>query len=533
MNITARTLLRHIFTARRANTVPSGSGLRVPLLLMAGLALLVMAGVADAAVSSYEPFDYAAGSLANGTAATGAGFTGNWTCGAAGTVVTGLPHAGLPVDNNALSSGGGRQSVSLSSPLSTGTKWISFLFKSSAGDPGANKNGVFFPNSNATCLWIGFGLAPYSATQGQLGLGSMTTAGTGSASATSLQQLGLGTYGNTYLVVLQVQFNTAGDNDTVTVYLNPAASQATPGVAAAGTNSAFDVGAISGVGLNVQGAGTITVDEIRVGDSYGDVVGYVGIPPDAPTGLNATTGSNLVSLNWVAATGSPTSYNVKRSANSGGPYLKVGATTAPTVTYNDSVLGGQTYYYVVSAVNGAGESADSSQVSASPTLAAPAVPAGLAAIAGDSQVTLSWQASPFATSYNVMRATALAGPYTSIGATTAPTQSYTDTNGLANGTTYYYVASATGAGGTSAVPSPVSATPVGPLPLVIAITRGAGITWFASNNVTYQVQWTGTLPGTNTLWNNLGSSIAGNGATNTVFDAAGQAHHFYQVLSIQ
>ena len=39
--------------------------------------------------------------------------------------------------------------------------------------------------------------------------------------------------------------------------------------------------------------------------------------------------------------------------------------------------------------------------------------------------------------------------------------------------------------------------------------------------------------GTNTVWNNLGGSITGNGATNTVFDPVGQPHNFYQVLSIQ
>jgi hypothetical protein len=79
----------------------------------------------------------------------------------------------------------------------------------------------------------------------------------------------------------------------------------------------------------------------------------------------------------------------------------------------------------------------------------------------------------------------------------------------------------------------VSATPVGPTPLVVAIARGTGIRWFASNSVTYQVQWTSALADTNTVWNNLGSPIAGNGATNTVFDPAGPPHNFFQVLSIQ
>jgi hypothetical protein len=499
---------------------------------MVSLALVAMVGMAHATVTAYEPFNYSTGAFANGTAATGSGLSGNWTCAAGGTVTSGLTYTGLPVANNALQSAGARQFVSLSSSLSSGTKWLSFLFKTSIGDPGANKNGVFFPNGNATCLWFGFGLNPYSGSQGYLGLGYMNTAGTAAQGATSLKQLGLGTYGTTYLVVLKIDFNTAGNNDTVTVYLNPVANQAAPGVTAAGTNSTFDVGTISGFGLNVQGAGSIIADELRVGDTYGDVVGYVNTPPNAPTGLNATPGENLVSLSWTAATGSPTGYNVKQSTVSGGPYVTIGTTTAPTVIYNDSILGGQTFYYVVSAVNGAGESTDSLEASTAPTLGAPAAPAGLAATAGDAQVALSWTTSSFATSYNVKRATAAAGPYTPVGTTTAPTVTYADSSGLNNSTTYFYVVSATGPGGTSFDTSPVSATPLSRI-AVLTIARGAGITWFASNSVTYQVQWSSALLGTNTVWNNLGGSIAGNGATNTVFDPVGPPHNFYQVLSIQ
>lgn len=531
MNFTPQTILSRARPARRVTSVTAVTGSCGPRTIILCLALLVMGSIAHAIETGYEPFNYATGGFANGTATTGAGFTGNWTCGTAGTIISGLTYTGLPVANNALSSGGGRQFASLSSSLAAGTKWISFLFKTSAGNPGANKNGVYFPNGG-TGLWFGFGLNPYSGTQGQLGIGSMNTTGTGAQGATSLLQLGLGTYGTTYLVALEMQFNTSGNNDTVTVYLNPVANQAAPGVTAAGTYGAFDVGTISGVGLNVQGAGSIMVDEIRVGDTYGDVVGFIATPPSAPTGLAAPPGVNLVSLNWTSATGSPISYNVKRSTDSGGPYTTVGTTTAPTVNYNDSVLGGQTYYYVVTAENGSGESPNSLEVAATPTLAAPAAPAGLAAITGDAQVALSWSASSFATSYNVSRATAFAGSYTPIGTATAPTVTYTDSNGLSNGTTYYYVVSATGSGGTSAATAPVSATPISSI-TTLTIARGQGITWFASNSVTYQVQWASAQLGTNTVWNNLGNSITGTGATNAVFDPVGPPHNFYQVLSIQ
>src|SRR5579871_2062687 len=104
---------------------------------IAGLALLLIAGVANAATTAYEPFNYPSGSFANNTAATSTGFTGNWTCGAAGTIVNGLTYSGLSVANNSLNSGAGRQFVSFSSPLSTGTKYISFLYQAS-GNMGGN-----------------------------------------------------------------------------------------------------------------------------------------------------------------------------------------------------------------------------------------------------------------------------------------------------------------------------------------------------------------------------------------------------------
>jgi len=90
-------------------------------------------------------------------------------------------------------------------------------------------------------------------------------------------------------------------------------------------------------------------------------------PPPAPTGLAATPGNAQVSLTWNAASGA-TSYNVKRATTNGGPY----STIAPGVTgtsYNNNtgLTNGITYYYVVSASNSAGESANSTQVSATPT----------------------------------------------------------------------------------------------------------------------------------------------------------------------
>jgi fibronectin type 3 domain-containing protein len=183
----------------------------------------------------------------------------------------------------------------------------------------------------------------------------------------------------------------------------------------------------------------------------------------APASLTATPGTGQVSLSWPASVGA-TSYDVKRATVSGGPYTTVACAT--TTSYTDTgLIGGTTYYYVVSAAysagpNAGGESADSIEASATPQgLAPPSAPVLLSATPGNGQVALSWSASSGATSYNVKRATVSGGPYTTIATTS--TTSYTN-SGLTNGTTYYYVVSAVNTGGESANSSQLSATPQPP-----------------------------------------------------------------------
>ena len=476
----------------------------------------------------YEPFNYPIeDNLLNGTPSTAEGF-GVWTNGVAGWITTGLTYPGLPTSHNAMRSPAGRQSVSLDTPLSSGTKWISFLFQSSPGNPGGNKNGVYFPNGG-TGLFFGFGLDPFSATQGYLGLGAMNTVGTAPQGATLLARTGLGTYGATYLIVLRIDFDTSGSNDTITVYVNPTTNQPAPGVAPTATVTNFNVGTISGIGTNVRGGGEITIDEIRIADTYVDVIDAVVTPPNAPTGLAAAPGDNAISLSWTAATGgTPVSYNIKRATDAEGPFTVIGTTTAPSVTFTDAVLGGVTYHYVVSAVNAIGESPDSESVSAAAILAAPLAPVGLSATIDDSEVSLSWQATPFASGYEIKRASDMAGPFVSIGTTTGLT--FTDTS-VTNAQTYYYVVSALNAGGSGPNSSAVSATPIGPLPFVLQIEPGVGISWFASNNVIYQVQWAAEDLGPETEWNNFGGEIIGDDSTITVFDPHAAPENVYQVVS--
>ena len=104
--------------------------------------------------------------------------------------------------------------------------------------------------------------------------------------------------------------------------------------------------------------------------AYTSMLSALGAPPPplpAPTGLAATAGNAQVQLIWNPVPGA-TGYNVKRATTSGGPYTTIATVTGTSFT-DTGRTNGTTYFYVVSAFNANGESANSSQVSATPMAA--------------------------------------------------------------------------------------------------------------------------------------------------------------------
>jgi len=442
--------------------------------IIALLATVSLAGIAQASLTVYEPFNYTT-SIPNNTTGTGTGESGAWTCGTTPSIVTGLTYTGLPVANSAASTTGGRMFVGLASPLSSGTKWVSYLFKCS-GDPGGNFDGIYLKGDQASSLWAGF-RGGVNGTLNVFGLATVTSAGTGTTGGTPVGSSANIVNNTVHLIVLKIDFNTSGANDTVTLYIDPAANASSPSVGATTTVSTVDVGSISALGLNAQGGTTMTVDEFRVGDNFGDVVGYVP-PPAAPTGLVATPGVNAVGLSWDATSGA-TGYKVLRGTSTG-VYNTTNRVTLNT-NFDNTVVGGTTYFYVVQATNSSGASASSSEVSVTPTIALPAPPGGLTAVGTNGAVILNWTGGAGAASYNVKRSTTTGAEATiaSVGTT-----SYADT-GVVNGTTYFYVISSTNNAGESANTSEASATPDVPPAAPTGLSATAG-----TNQVA--LSWTGS-----------------------------------------
>jgi hypothetical protein len=187
----------------------------------------------------------------------------------------------------------------------------------------------------------------------------------------------------------------------------------------------------------------------------------------APTGLTAQGGNGQVSLSWVAPSGggaAATGYNVYAGTAPGHESGTPINGTTPVTGTNYAATGlsnGTRYYFEITAFNPSGEGSPSGEASATPMAGPPGAP-GLAATAGDSQVSLSWTAptsngGSALTGYSVYESTVAGAQGPRVLTGTAGT-AYT-ANGLVNGTTYYFEVTASNSVGEGPASAQVPAMP--------------------------------------------------------------------------
>jgi hypothetical protein len=141
----------------------------------------------------------------------------------------------------------------------------------------------------------------------------------------------------------------------------------------------------------------------------------------------------------------------------------------------------------------------------------PPAPPGLAAVAGSAQVALNWNAASTATGYKIKRSLTSGSGYANI----ATNASLTFTNtGLANGTLYYFVVSATNSFGESTNSMQVSARPTSSASVAIGMSNAPGQLQFSwpADHTGWQLQ-----SQTNNLTSGLGTNwinVPGSDQTN-------------------
>jgi hypothetical protein len=249
------------------------------------------------------------------------------------------------------------------------------------------------------------------------------------------------------VVTLAIQTVTPPPGATA-LNINPATS-GTPYPYTTGVTSQIDLECIGKDPSGAMGFGKLSLN--------------LGVPPVAvppvPTGVTALAGNAQATISWNASAGA-TSYNIYwdkvSPVTTASP--KIAGAASPYI--HTPLTNGFKYYYAVTAVNIAGESALSAEVNATPQppLVIPPVPLGVTAVAASGQVTISWNASAGATSYNIYWSSA--SPATLASAKIAvATSPYVHTP-LTNGLIYYYAVTAVNSAGESALSVGVSATPV-------------------------------------------------------------------------
>jgi len=263
------------------------------ILILTGF--LLIAPTSNAQLVLQERFDYPVGDTLTNHGWINHSGTGFFILIAPGSLTySGYPSAGNSIDITM--GGGSREDVhqDLLVPISMGAAYAAFLVQV---DSASTDDTYFFHFDDI------FGSFTYRARgfARDDGAGNLQF-GISKASTSTISWGSALNFGQTYLLVLKYEIVTdvTGSDDVVKLYINPDVLLPEPGVPdLESTDTATDTqigSALIRQGFVSPGESFLTLDEIRVGDSWFDVV------PVELVSFNASVNENTVSLSWITAT---------------------------------------------------------------------------------------------------------------------------------------------------------------------------------------------------------------------------------------
>ena len=299
-----------------------------------------------------------------------------------------------------------------------------------------------------------------------------------------------------------------GQSSTFNVTIAPRSGFNGPVTLTVGSESGFPTGITSGgfspASITGSGSSTLTMNTTTSAAPYAlslTITGTSGtithtgsttllVNLAAPASLTATpNGAGQIALSWPGSV-SASSYHVKRSLISGGPYVTVACTSS--TSYTDSALAsGITYFYVVSAAYSAnpdagGESADSIEANAtslsSPTFSISASPNSVSVAQGSNgSVSISTSAL---NGFNNAVALSVSGLPSNVTPTFTPTSIAAPGTGSstlnfavgATATVGTYTLTVTGTGGGVTKTTTVMLTITGTAPIFSIVANPASLT---------------------------------------------------------
>jgi Abnormal spindle-like microcephaly-assoc'd, ASPM-SPD-2-Hydin/HYDIN/CFA65/VesB-like, Ig-like domain len=143
--------------------------------------------------------------------------------------------------------------------------------------------------------------------------------------------------------------------------------------AVSGSGTGFSISGLTAP-LSLAAGQSATFTAIFAPATSGTLTGSINVVSNATnsplaialSGTGAQAASHSVSLAWNASLSLVAGYDIYRGTQAGGPYTKLNSSSLVDLTYTDgAVQAGQTYFYVVSAVDSNGlQSINSNEVSA-------------------------------------------------------------------------------------------------------------------------------------------------------------------------